>query len=95
MRRGDHCRRLGILGAVFHRVKDNLSIKITAAQPARSIHFDLSHILSIHSQPKRLGQSLERRELRTGLGKHTQGEGTSFLTLAEIWPHNFTPEILT
>lgn len=62
--RRDCCLGLGILTAVFHRVKANLSIrKITMTQPDCSIHSDVYPALPVHSQWP--SQSLARRGIRT------------------------------
>lgn len=50
----DHYPGCGIPIAVFHGVKNNLSInKITRTQSDPNTHFDLSHALPIYPQAKK------------------------------------------
>lgn len=60
----DCCVGLGILTAVFHRVRANPSVrKLTRTQPDGSIHSDVCPAVPVHAQSP--SQSLAKRERRT------------------------------
>ena len=76
--RRDCCVGLGILTAVFHRVRANLSIrKVDRTQPDGSIHSDARPAVPVHAQSP--SQPLARRERRTRAWE----EGKRFLTVSE------------